>query len=53
MFMIAKQRKEGRKDVTGARYIKDEDGLVQLNEAEIMQGWRRYYKELLKKKKKL
>ena len=47
MFRIAKQVKKYRKDVVGARYTKDEAGNLQVDEAKIMQRWKRYFSELL------
>ncbi len=47
MFKMAKQMKEERKDVTGARYVKDEHGNIKVGEADIMQRWKRYFSELL------
>ncbi len=39
-------RKE-RKDVLRARYVKDEHGNIKVEEADIMQRWKRYFRELL------
>ncbi len=47
MFKMAKQMKEERKDVIGARYVKGEHGDIELEEADIMQRWKRYFNELL------
>ncbi len=47
MFKMAKQMKEERKDVTGARYVKDEHGNIKVEEADIMQRWKRYFSEPL------
>ncbi len=47
MFKIAKQMKEERKDVIGARYVKDEHGNIKVEEADIMERWKRYFCELL------
>ncbi len=47
MFKIAKQMKEERKDVIGARYVKDEHGNIKVEEADIMQRWKRHFSELL------
>ncbi len=46
-FKMAKQMKEERKDVIGARYIQDEHGNIKVEEADIMQSWKRYFSELL------
>ncbi len=37
---MAKQMKEERKDVIGARYVKDEHGNIKVKEADIMQRWK-------------
>ncbi len=47
MFRIAKQMRKERKDVVGAKYVKDDDGSILVDEAEIMQRWRRYFSYLL------
>ncbi len=47
MFKMAKWSKEERKDVIGARYVKDEHGNIKVEEADIMQRWKRYFSELL------
>ncbi len=47
MFKMAKQMKEERKDVIGARCVKDEHGYIKVEEADIMQRWERYFSELL------
>ena len=47
MFKIAKQVKKERKDVVGARYIKDEAGHIKVKDTDILQRWRRYFNELL------
>ncbi len=44
---MAKQMKEERKDVFGARYVKGEHGNIKVEEAHIMQRWKRYFSELL------
>ncbi len=36
MFKMAKQMKEERKDVIGARYVKDEHDNIKVEEADIM-----------------
>ncbi len=46
-FKIAKQMKKERKDVIGARYVNDEHGNIKMEEADIMQIWKRYFSELL------
>ncbi len=47
MFKMAKQTKEERKDVINAKYAKDEHGNIKVEEADIMQRWKRYFSELL------
>ncbi len=47
MFKMAKQMRKERKDVIGARYVKDEHGNIKVEEADIMQRWKRYFSELL------
>ncbi len=47
MFEMAKQMKEERKDVISARYVKDEHGNITVEEADIMQRWKRYFSEPL------
>ena len=47
MFRIAKQVKKERKDIIGAKYIKDENGTLKVKEEEIMERWRRYFSSLL------
>ncbi len=44
---MAKQMKEERKDVIGARYVKDKYGNITVEEADIMQSWKRYFSEIL------
>ncbi len=41
MLKMAKQMKEERKDVIGARYVKDEHGNIKVEEVDIMQRWKR------------
>ncbi len=45
--LLAKQMKEERKDVIGVRYVKNEHGNIKVEEADIMQRWKRYFSELL------
>ncbi len=47
MFKMAKQTKKERKDVIGARYVKDKHGNIKVEEADIVQRWKRYFSELL------
>ncbi len=47
MFKMAKQMKEERKVVLGARYVKDEHDNIKVEEADIMQRWKGYFSELL------
>ena len=47
MFKIAKQMREERKDVGSARYVKDENGNIVVEEVEITDRWRRYFNDLL------
>ncbi len=47
MFKMAKQMKEERKNVIRARYVTDEHGNIKVEEADIMQRWKRYFSELL------
>lgn len=47
MFKIAKQMKKEKKDVVGAKYIKEEQGNIMVDEKEIMERWRRYFRGLL------
>ncbi len=44
---MAKQMRKDRKDSIGARYVKDEHGIIKVEEADIMQRWKRYFQELL------
>ncbi len=47
MFKMAKQIRKVRKDIISARYVKDEQGNIKAEEADIMQRWKRYFCELL------
>ena len=47
MFKIAKRMKSERKDIRGAKYIKDELGAIQVESEEVSERWRRYFEELL------
>ncbi len=47
MFRIAKQMKKDKKDVQGINYIKDENGAIKIEEAEVRDRWKRYFEELL------
>ncbi|XP_063868230.1 uncharacterized protein LOC135104629 [Scylla paramamosain] len=47
MFKIAKQMKKEKEDITGAKYIKDERGIIKIKEKEILERWRCYYENLL------
>ena len=47
MFKIMIQMKKERKDITGARYIKDETGNIIVKEEEITERWKSYFDELL------
>ena len=49
MLKIAKQMKEEKKDVTGAKYIKDERGVIKIKEEEILGRWKCYFENLLNK----
>ncbi len=49
IFKMAKQMKEERRDVIGSRYVKDEHGNIKVEEVDIMQRWKRYFRELLNK----
>ncbi len=42
-----RKREEERKDVIGARYVKDEHGNIKVEEVDIMERWKRYFSELL------
>ncbi len=44
---MAKQMRKERKDVIGTKYVKDELGNIKVEEADIMQRWKRYFHELL------
>jgi hypothetical protein len=47
MFKIAKQMKKERKDVLGAKYVKDDRGEIKVQEKEILERWATYFGELL------
>ncbi len=44
---MQKQIKKERKDVIGAKYIKDEKGDIKIQKEEKMNRWRSYFKDLL------
>ncbi len=43
IFKMAKQMKEERNPVIGARYVNDEHGNIKVEEADIIQRWQRYF----------
>ena len=47
MFRIAQSMSEDRKDVKGAKYIKDENGKIKIKEEDIMRRWKQYFEKLL------
>lgn len=47
MFKISKQMKKEKKDVTGAKYIKGEGGIIKIKEEEVLERWRCYSENLL------
>ena len=47
MFKIAKSMRKDRKDVKGAKYIKDENGEIKIKEEDIMSRWKQYFEKLL------
>ena len=47
MFKIAKQMRKERKDVTGGKYIKDEDNNILIEEQDIRERWKQYFASLL------
>ena len=47
MFKIAQSMRKDRKDVKGAKYIKDENGEIKIKEEEIMSRWKQYFEKLL------
>ena len=49
MFKITKQMKKEKKDITGAKYIKDERGVIKIKEEKIVGRWKYYFEDLLTK----
>ncbi|XP_063851530.1 uncharacterized protein LOC135094941 [Scylla paramamosain] len=47
MFKNPKQMKKEKKDVTGAKYIKDEREIIKIKEEEILERWRCYFENQL------
>ncbi len=47
LFRIAKQMKRDKQDITGGKYVKDSKGEVKVEEKEIMERWKEYFKDLL------
>ena len=47
MFKITKQIKKEKKDVTGAKYKKDERGVIKITEEDIIERWKCYFEDLL------
>ena len=47
MFKIAEQMEKERKEVTGAKYVKDERGSIKTAEKDILEKWRSYFETLL------
>ena len=47
MFKIAKQMKKEGRDVAGAKFVKDEEGDIKVNETEVQERWRGYFRNLL------
>ena len=44
MLKISKQMKKEKKDVTGERYIKDENGVIKIKKEVIIGRWKCYLK---------
>ena len=47
MFKVAQQMRRDRRDVEGTNSIKGEDGVINLDGAEVCEMWRGYFQELL------
>ena len=47
LFKIAKQMKRERKDIVGAKYVKDEEGNIQTQREDILRRWKEYFENLL------
>ena len=46
MFKIAMQMRKERKDIVGAKYVRDESGILKVKE-KVMERWRSYFSFLL------
>ena len=44
-----KKKEKEKKDVTGAKYIKDERGVIKIKEEEILVRWKLYFEDLSNK----
>lgn len=47
MFKLAKQMKKDKKDIQGTNFIKDDDGVIKIEEDEVAERWRTYFHQLL------
>ncbi len=47
MFKLAKQMKKERQDVSGVKFVKDEQNNILVEKDQIMDRWRRYFQSLL------
>ena len=47
LFRVASQMKKDKKDIQGSGFIKDENGIILVEQNEVAERWRRYFQELL------
>ena len=47
MFKVAKQMRRDQKDVIGANYIRDSEGNIKVESADVVERWKGYFENLL------
>jgi hypothetical protein len=47
MFRVEKQMRRDKSDVEGTSYIKDENGVIEVDSVAVAERWRRYFERLL------
>ena len=52
IFRIAKQKKKERKDITGTKYLKGDNGELLVSEEQVSGRWREYFEKLLNEESK-
>ena len=47
MFKVAQQTKRGMKDITGSKFVRDDNGNIRVDQDEVLGRWKYYFTTLL------